>query len=168
MQVRPLSGRWRQGQLSFAGKSFRCALGRSGLRSEKREGDGATPRAAMRLVRVFWRADRGPRPRTRLPVLRIDRAMGWCDASGHRLYNRLIRLPFPESHEEMWRPDGLYDLVVELDWNCRPRIARRGSAIFMHVAQPGYSPTAGCVALRLCDLRRVLSAVSRNCRLVIK
>jgi L,D-peptidoglycan transpeptidase YkuD (ErfK/YbiS/YcfS/YnhG family) len=101
-------------------------------------------------------------------VQRITPCAGWCDAAGHRLYNRPVRLPFSASHEAMWREDGLYDLVVELDWNIRPRTQGRGSAIFMHVAQPGYSPTAGCVALGLRDLRRVLSAVSRNCRLVIK
>ena len=38
------------------------ALGRSGIHADKREGDGATPRGSFRPLRLWWRADRGPRP----------------------------------------------------------------------------------------------------------
>jgi L,D-peptidoglycan transpeptidase YkuD (ErfK/YbiS/YcfS/YnhG family) len=86
---------------------------------------------------------------------------------GDRNYNRKIRHPYPASAEHMWREDDLYDVVVVLDHNMRPRIQGGGSAIFMHVARPGYKPTAGCVALRRDHLLRLLTRLRRGTRLVI-
>jgi L,D-peptidoglycan transpeptidase YkuD (ErfK/YbiS/YcfS/YnhG family) len=82
---------------------------------------------------------------------------GWCEDPRHGRYNCPIRLPSAAGHETMWREDSLYDLVGVLDWNMRPRIRRRGSAIFLHLARPGYRPTAGCIALTLGDLKRLLA-----------
>jgi L,D-peptidoglycan transpeptidase YkuD (ErfK/YbiS/YcfS/YnhG family) len=89
-------------------------------------------------------------------VRAIRRDDGWCDASADRNYNRPVRLPYPASAERLWREDGLYDLVVVLDYNDRPRSRGRGSAIFMHVARPGYAPTEGCIALARGHLLRLL------------
>ena len=146
---------------------LRCALGRSGQRPGKREGDGATPIGVWPLREVFYRADRIGRPRTRLPVRALRADVGWCDEAGDRNYNRRVRQPYPSSAEMMWRSDGLYDLVVVLGYNDRPRRQGRGSAIFMHVAQPGWKPTAGCVALRLHDLYRLLAHCDRRTRVTI-
>jgi L,D-peptidoglycan transpeptidase YkuD (ErfK/YbiS/YcfS/YnhG family) len=49
----------------------------------------------------------------------------------------------------------------------RPRIAGRGSAVFIHVARPGFTPTAGCVALRLEDLRRLSQRIGPKTRITI-
>lgn len=133
-----------------------CALGRSGSRVRKREGDGATPIGRWPVLRVLFRPDRLPRPRTALPVRRIGRADGWCDAPGDRNYNRPVRHPYPASAERLWREDALYDVVVVLGHNRKPRLRGAGSAIFMHVARPGYLPTEGCIALRRDHLRRLL------------
>ena len=83
---------------------------------------------------------------------------GWCDAPADRNYNRPVRHPYPASAERLWRADGLYDVVVVLGYNDRPRVRGRGSAIFMHVARPGYAPTEGCIALARPHLLRVLDA----------
>ena len=83
----------------------------------------------------------------RLPARAIRPDDGWCDASADRNYNRPVRHPYSASAERLWRSDGLYDLVVVLAYNERPRVRGRGSAIFMHVARPGYAPTEGCIAL---------------------
>lgn len=92
---------------------------------------------------------------------------GWCDDRRDRNYNRAVRLPYPAGHERMWRDDHLYDVVVVLDHNSRPRVRGAGSAIFMHVARSGYAPTEGCIALARSHLTRVLALVRRNARLVI-
>ncbi len=132
------------------------ALGRCGIAANKREGDGATPRGRFRLVRLWWRADRMPRPRTALPLRRIDPALAWCEDPADRRYNRPFRRSANEPGDRLWRDDRLYDLVIEISHNARPRVAGRGSAVFIHVARPDRSGTAGCVALGATDLRRLL------------
>lgn len=146
---------------------LQVALGRAGVKANKVEGDGATPRGCFRPLRVWWRADRGPRPRTRLPVRRIGPADAWCEDPADRRYNRPIRLSEGAAGDRLWRKDRLYDLIVELDHNTRPRVARRGSAVFIHLARPGFRPTAGCIALRPTDLRKVLERLTRKVRILI-
>src|SRR5690606_18279935 len=105
---------------------------------------------------VFFRADRVARPVTRLPVRPLGPHMGWCDDPDHPRYNRLVPLPFSAGHERLWREDHLYDIVVVLDYNLRPVVRGRGSAVFFHLARPGYRPTEGCVAVSERDMRRIL------------
>ncbi len=144
------------GTLRIGAEQVRCALGRSGIRDPKTEGDGATPAGCFALRRVLYRTDRIASPVTRLDTLPIGPQDGWCDAPADPAYNRPVALPYPASTESLWRDDGLYDVVVVLD----PPVAGRGSAVFMHVARPGYAPTEGCVALALADLLAVL----RKCK----
>jgi L,D-peptidoglycan transpeptidase YkuD (ErfK/YbiS/YcfS/YnhG family) len=147
---------------------FPVALGRSGVVSRKREGDGGTPRGTLPLRRLWYRADRVKRPETGLPLTATRKDDLWCDASGDRNYNRPVRAPYPASHETMWRDDGLYDYVVELGWNDRPAVRGRGSAIFMHLARDGYKPTEGCVALKRRDLERLLPFLGPDTVLVVR
>jgi L,D-peptidoglycan transpeptidase YkuD (ErfK/YbiS/YcfS/YnhG family) len=154
-----LAARSRRAQAGFllAGPfKLRCAIGRSGVRTNKREGDGATPAGRFRLLRVYYRPDRISRPRTAIPLEQIKPRDGWCDASVDRNYNRPVRLPYPASHERLWRNDGLYDVIVVLDYNIAPRRRMRGSAIFMHVARAGYKPTQGCIALDRADILKLI------------
>src|SRR5690606_8885323 len=113
--------------------SMACALGRSGVTARKREGDGGTPIATMRVLGGFYRRGGGFHPGTRLEMRVIRERDGWCDAPADRNYNRPVRLPYPASHERMLRADGLYDVCIVLDWNVRHRVRGRGSAIFMHI-----------------------------------
>jgi L,D-peptidoglycan transpeptidase YkuD (ErfK/YbiS/YcfS/YnhG family) len=66
----------------------------------------------------------------------------------------------------MCRDDGLYDIVLVVDYNMLPRVRGRGSAIFIHVARDGFLPTEGCVALKREALRRLVAHVTRRTRLV--
>jgi L,D-peptidoglycan transpeptidase YkuD (ErfK/YbiS/YcfS/YnhG family) len=153
----------------FAGTlALPCVLGPAGLTRRKREGDGATPTGTFALVSCFYRADRGPRPRSAMPArpCRIDD--GWCDDPGASRYNQPVRLPFPGSHERMWRQDQLYDLGLVIDYNLHPAHKGRGSAIFMHIMSPGKTPTAGCIALRPDDLRRLLPRLTPGCLITIQ
>ena len=145
------------GTLRFAGATLRAAIGRGGLAARKQEGDRATPMGLLPLRRVLYRADRVVRPRAAVPVEPIAPEDGWCDEPGDARYNQLVRLPYAARHEELWRRDGLYDVVGVLGWNDRPVERGCGSAIFLHVATGNYAPTEGCVALSLADLLRVLA-----------
>ena len=111
----------------------------------------------MRLMYTRVRRDRVIGPRCGVATAAMKRCDGWCDDPADGRYNRPIRLPAGASHEEMWREDRLYDIVGVLDWNLRPRVRGGGSAIFLHVAREGFAPTAGCIALRLGDLKRLLA-----------
>lgn len=137
---------------------FACCVGRTGLRLDKREGDGATPIGIWPLRRVLYRPDRLiPPPRTALPISPIGRQDGWCDDPAHADYNRPVTLPHPASCETLWRDDRAYDVVVILGHNDDPPQPGLGSAIFMHMTKPDRTPTAGCVALDPPDLLSLLS-----------
>jgi L,D-peptidoglycan transpeptidase YkuD (ErfK/YbiS/YcfS/YnhG family) len=153
---------------AFSGHRYRCALGRSGARVDKREGDGATPVGCFVFRRVLYRADRLPAPRTHLPVAPIAPDDGWCDDPADPLYNKPVRLPYPASHERMWRDDGIYDLVVVIGHNDDPVRPGLGSAVFLHLARADYGPTEGCVALVLPDLLDVLRVVAPADRLCVR
>jgi L,D-peptidoglycan transpeptidase YkuD (ErfK/YbiS/YcfS/YnhG family) len=144
------------------------ALGRAGIKANKREGDGATPRGTFRLKRLWWRADRQPRPATGLPARRIGPNDGWCEDPSDRCYNRPIKLAPASAADRLARADGLYDFIIEIDHNTRPRVAGRGSAVFIHVARPGFAPTAGCVALEFNSLRRLLARVGPRTRIMVE
>lgn len=140
-------------------QGWRCALGRGGIRADKREGDGATPAGLLPLRRLLYRADRLAPPRVAgLPVEPLAPEDGWCDDPDHPDYNRRVALPHPARHERLWREDGIYDLIVVLGWNDAPVQRHRGSAIFLHLARPGFPPTEGCIALAEPDLRAALAA----------
>jgi len=154
--VRTAAGTRTRGWLIAGPLAIPVALGRGGILANKREGDGGTPRGRFRLVRLWWRPDRGTRPRTSLPVRPITRNDAWCEDPADRHYNRPIKM---SGGDHLWRDDALYDLMIEIDHNTRPRIAGRGSAVFIHVARPGFAPTAGCVALEKSLLRRLLGSL---------
>ena len=136
---------------------FPRALGPGGVTSNKREGDGATPIGGFALRRVLYRPDRLARPETDLPVAALRPEDGWCDDPDDAAYNRPVRLPYGASHERLWRDDGIYDVIVVLGHNDDPPVPGRGSAIFLHLARPGFVPTEGCVALTNSELLSVLS-----------
>jgi L,D-peptidoglycan transpeptidase YkuD (ErfK/YbiS/YcfS/YnhG family) len=147
------------------GLAIPVMLGRAGIRANKREGDGATPRGKFRLTRLWWRHDRAPHPPTLLASRRIEPGLAWCEDPTDRRYNRPFRRSPKNVGDAMWRDDHLYDFVIELDHNTRPRIAGRGSAVFMHIARA--RPTAGCIALAGRDLPRLLPRLGPNTRIWI-
>jgi L,D-peptidoglycan transpeptidase YkuD (ErfK/YbiS/YcfS/YnhG family) len=167
IRVRARPGDRTRGWLTTGPLRIEVALGRGGIRADKREGDGATPRGRFHPVRVWWRAERGLRPCTRLAVRRIGPQDAWCEDPADRRYNRPVRLAAADG-DRLWRDDHLYDLVVEIDHNTRPRTTNRGSAIFIHVARPGLQPTAGCIALPAPRLRWLLGRLDRRSVLLVE
>ncbi len=156
----------RNGTLFFRGTSYPCAVGKGGFVAdgeEKSEGDGKTPLGTFPLRACFYRADRVSLPKLPIPTYEMTPAFGWCDDPEHPEYNKPVVLPFDASHEELWREDHTYDVVVVLGYNDEPVVPGKGSAIFFHLARlgdEGYLPTEGCVAVSLDDMREILSGIS--------
>lgn len=158
------------GFVRWPGHEVRCALGKTGVTpaGTKREGDGASPIGVWPIRQVFWRSDRLARPETALPIDALIPEAGWCDDPGSPFYNLPVLLPFPLSHEKLWRDDALYDVIVVLGYNDAPVIPGKGSAIFLHIASPDYAPTEGCIAVSREDLLALLKVAKVGDALAIR
>ncbi len=150
------------------GRSFDCALGKGGLSNDKREGDGASPIGRFLIRPGYYRADRLDRPETRLSMSALSKEDGWSDDPRDPAYNTHVLKPWAYSHEDLWREDAVYDVIIPLGYNDDPPVPGLGSAIFMHVARDGYAPTEGCVALNLPDLLTVLKSLTEASEIVIE
>lgn len=160
--LRTAPGNRSRGILSVGPLSMPAAIGRSGTTAFKREGDGGTPVADMKLLHGYVRTDR---IRHALSPLRLRATRAgdlWCDEPRHASYNRPVKAPFGASHEEMMRNDRLYDICLVLDWNLTHRRRHGGSAIFFHLAHADYSPTEGCIALKPRDMLRILPLLRKG------
>ena len=155
-------------QLHFQGKTYRCAIGKSGFSAHKKEGDGCTPLGIFLLRECWYRVDRLSAPKTGLPLRIIHKNDGWCDDPKAQEYNRPVQLPFAPSHEKLWRDDHAYDLIIPIGYNDDPVAAGAGSAIFMHVAHADYRGTEGCIALALQDLLAILPHLGITDRIDIR
>lgn len=160
LTVRARPGNRSQGLLVAGTAVFPCALGKGGISADKREGDGATPLARMRILSGYFRGDHVAARRTRLRMTPISADLGWCEVPDDRNYNRPVPIPYGASHETMRRADRLYDYCLVLDWNISPRRRGRGSAIFFHLTRPGFTPTQGCVAVTAKVMARLLPYLS--------
>lgn len=156
-----------EGWLSWAERRVPCALGRGGVRVDKREGDGATPVGRFALRRALYRHDREPRPTTGLPIRALHPDDGWCDAPADSAYNQPVTLPYPASHERLWRDDAVYDLIVVIGHNDSPVVPGLGSAIFLHLAHSDYRPTEGCIALARPHLIDLLTFCTKGSMILV-
>ena len=145
-----------------------CAVGRGGVRYNKREGDGATPAGQYPLRRVMFRKDRIQSMVSRLPISPIDVWDGWSTDPADPHYNQQIKLPQTGPHEKLWRDDNLYDVIIVIGYNDAPVVSGKGSAIFLHVARPGISPTDGCVAIPLSMIRKIVELCDKTTIIDIK
>lgn len=156
-------------QARYGDRIWRAAVGGSGIAQKRVEGDGISPIGCWPIRRVLYRADKlAAAPVSVFPTAIIAEDDGWCDAPDHRDYNRPVKRPFSASHEEMWRKDDLYDIVVVLGQNDDPVVPGAGSAIFLHVASEGYGPTAGCATLNRADLLAFLAQAGPDTRLCFR
>nr|WP_210259916.1 L,D-transpeptidase family protein [Martelella sp. HB161492] len=153
--------------LRFGPLCFPAAIGVHGISCRKREGDGKTPLASMRLLDLMERPRRRRFPPSPLKRRLISGRDGWCDSPSDANYNRPVRLPFAPSHEQLLRDDGLYDVIGVLDWNVTARKRHAGSAIFLHLARSDFSGTQGCVAISRHAMRVILPHLSRRTKITI-
>ncbi|MEP2919868.1 MAG: L,D-transpeptidase family protein [Sulfitobacter sp.] len=151
--------------LRFQGQLWPCAIGKGGIQTNKREGDGATPRGVHRIVGMLYRPDRIAKPTSwAMPIGPLDL---WSDDPADRDYNMMVRAPYAPSHERLRRADPLYDLVILTDWNWPYAVSGRGSAIFLHQwRRPGY-PTEGCIAFSRAHLHAIAPRITYGTRLIV-
>jgi L,D-peptidoglycan transpeptidase YkuD (ErfK/YbiS/YcfS/YnhG family) len=167
VRIRAAAGDPARGWLTADGQTVPVALGRGGIKANKREGDGGTPKGTFRPRQLWWRADRHPRPSTLLPVRAIGPEDAWCEDVSSRHYNQPLRLASNQGGDRLRRDDHLYDFIIEIDHNARPRIAGRGSAVFLHLARKDFSPTAGCVSMTKASMLRLLKRLGPETKIVV-
>ena len=157
----------KSGYLKYKNLKFRCALGKAGIGKKKIEGDSITPRGKFNIVKIYYRSDRVKKISSKYRLIKISKNMGWCDDPKSRKYNKLIKLPNKYSHEILYRRDNIYDLILVLNYNMKPVIKNKGSAIFIHIAKKNYKKTLGCVALKKNDLIKILQIIKRKTKIKI-
>jgi L,D-peptidoglycan transpeptidase YkuD (ErfK/YbiS/YcfS/YnhG family) len=156
-----------QGTARLGALSVRCALGRGGISADKNEGDGSTPAGRFPVRRLLYRPDRVRDLACRISLLPMSPADGWCDDPADSAYNRLITRPYPGRHEALWREDAIYDLVLVIGHNDDPVLPGKGSAVFLHLAQPDCTPTDGCIAFARADFVALLEIMEPTTNIVI-
>ena len=159
---------YHDGYLYWPGGHTRAAVGAAGVSPTKQEGDKATPAGKYPLPFGMWRPDRIKPPDTSLPMKALREAHAWVDDPNDPKYNQLVELPYPAHVEEMWRADGIYDLLAVVGYNINPTRPGAGSAIFLHIARPNFAPTEGCVAIERSALLNLIPLLGPESTLTIR
>ena len=154
--------------LKYKDLKFKCAIGKAGIRKKKKEGDNITPKGIYKIVKIYYRDDRIKKISSKFKLIKITKKMGWCDDPKSKKYNQLIKLPNKYSHEKLYKKNNTYDLLLVLDYNMKPIVKNKGSAIFIHVAKRNYKPTAGCIALKKKDLLKLSKIIKLSTKILIK
>ena len=153
--------------LIYKGYKLKCSIGKSGIRHFKKEGDLTTPKGVFKLGLLYYRKDRNKSLQSKINKRVIKKNMGWCNDSNSKKYNQKISFPFKYTAEKLYRKDHIYDLLINIKYNFRPIIKKKGSAIFLHIANIKYKPTRGCVAISKKDFLKILPLISKNTRISI-
>ena len=152
--------------LYFRNYKVKCSIGKRGISDKKREGDNCTPSGVFKFIEVFYRKDRNKKIKTLIKKTYITKNMGWCDDPKSKKYNKLVRFPFPYKSEKLYRKNSLYDILIVINYNYKPTIRFKGSAIFLHLTN-NYRPTAGCIALKKKDFLIMLKLINRKTKICI-
>ena len=157
----------KSGYLKYKDLKFKCALGKSGIGNKKIEGDNITPKGNFKIIKIYYRKDRLKKLSSKFTLTEITKDMGWCDDPDSKNYNQLIKIPTKFSYEKLFKSENTYDLIMVLNYNMRPIIKNKGSAIFIHVAKKNYKKTAGCIALKKKHLINLIQRINKRTKVVI-
>ncbi|MEB3701605.1 L,D-transpeptidase family protein [Candidatus Bealeia paramacronuclearis] len=155
-------------QAIWGNATFSIVHGCGGITKNKSEGDGSTPVGTFPFRCVFYRKDRIPEIETDLPLHILEKEDGWCDDVNDPLYNRYVKLPYSGRHEDLWREDRLYDIIVVMGYNDDPVVPYKGSAIFVHLKPLAGKSTAGCIGLEKEVLVKVLKEATLESCLIVE
>ena len=153
--------------LYFNKYKIKCAIGKRGITSRKVEGDKKTPKGTFEFKSIFYRKDRILKIKSPLKKYIIKKNMGWCDDPSSTNYNRLVKLPFILSAEKLWLKENIYDVIVVIDYNLKPVVKNKGSAIFLHIAKKNYAAAEGCVAVTKKNMIFLLEKINNKTKIVI-
>ena len=145
---------------------FKCSIGRNGLNSKKKEGDGTTPKGIFSLGKVYYRADKVKKPITKISTKIIKKNMIWCDNSKSKNYNKETVKNNNDKYEKLFRKNNSYDYLLVINYNTKKIIPYKGSAIFIHLTKK-YKKTAGCIALNKKDFLILLKIINKKTRIKI-
>ncbi len=145
---------------------LKCCIGKEGLKKNKIEGDGTTPKGKFSLGKLYWRNDRIKKPKTSLNCKKITKNLGWCTDSKSRLYNKEFKIQKKIKHEKLMRKDYKYNLLIEINYNKKNTIKNKGSAIFIHLTK-NYKPTLGCIAISENDFLVLAKLVNKKSKIII-
>ena len=148
--------------LTYGENKVKCSIGKRGINFKKKEGDLITPRGNFKVINIFFRKDRIKDLKTKIKKIPIHKGIGWCDDPLSNKYNKLIRYPFKYNSEKLFRSDNIYDIILVLNYNMKPTIKNKGSAIFIHVAKKNFTPTKGCVAIVKTELKKLSTLVTKK------
>ena len=153
--------------LSYGNYKVKCAVGKRGIGIKLKEGDLITPKGIYKITKIFIRKDRIKNLRTKIKTFPIKKNMGWCNDPNSKSYNKLIKYPFNSTFEKLCRKDNIYDVVVVLNYNMKPIVRNKGSAIFLHISKKNYSPTEGCIAINKPHIKKLLTLISKSTKVKI-
>tara|TARA_B100001741_G_C16422007_1_gene536711 strand:+ start:435 stop:926 length:492 start_codon:yes stop_codon:yes gene_type:complete len=154
-------------KLFFNHYKIKCAVGKRGIGTKKKEGDRKTPRGRFKIIRILYRKDRIKNFNSTIKNTSIQKKMGWCDDPKSRHYNKLITFPFKYSAEKLYKRDNTYDIILVLNYNLNPIRKGKGSAIFIHVAKKNYKNTLGCIAINKKSLKMIIKNIKKSTRVNI-
>ena len=157
----------KSGYLLFKNYKFKCAIGKNGIKKKIKEGDNITPKGVFKLIKIYYRTDRIKNLKTNIKKIKIKKNTAWCDDCESKFYNKEIKLPSRLSYESFYRKNHIYDLIVVINYNTKPIIKNKGSAIFIHIAEKKFNPTQGCIALKKKDLLLLLSKIKKETKIKI-
>ncbi len=157
----------KSGYLKYKNFRFRCSLGKAGIKKKTKEGDQVTPKGIFKVIKIYYRKDKIKKIMSPIKKIQIKKNMGWCDDPKSDLYNQQIKLPSKFSYEKLYRKDGLYDIILVLNYNTSPIVKKKGSAIFIHIAKRKFKPTEGCIGLKKNDLIKLLKKIKKNTKIKV-
>ena len=154
--------------LLYKGYKLKCSIGKLGLTHSKKEGDLTTPKGQFKLGLLYYRKDRIKSLKCKIKKRVIKKGMGWCYDSRSKKYNQEIYFPFNYRAEKLHRKDKIYDIFINIKYNCRPIIKKKGSAIFLHLSNKNYKSTRGCISILKKDFLKILPLINYNTKILIK
>ena len=154
-------------KLIFSKNKLSCFVGVNGIKKKVREGDMVTPKGTYKFIEVYYRPDKVKDLKANIPTKKILRNSFWCVDSKSKFYNSYQNNTKKKLCEELYRNDGLYDILITLDYNINPTKKFKGSAIFIHCSGAKKKFTEGCLALKKKDLVKLIRLIKPQSRLII-